>query len=108
MYMAMVLMVFIMIMTISTGVVIITALGGDITDIDIGITGRITMNHIIMGGHITILITPIIHIIIATILITITMEIIITPILINMWEVLGVVVRQREETAIWEATPLIQ
>ena len=71
MYMAMVLMVFIMIMTISTGVVIITALGGDITDIDIGITGRITMNHIIMGGHITILIT-------------ITMDIIITPILINM------------------------
>ena len=84
MYMAMVLMVFIMIMTISTGVVIITALGGDITDIGLGITGHITMNHIITGGHITILITTIIHIIIATILITITMEIIITPILINM------------------------
>ena len=45
MYMAMVLMVFIMIMIISTGVVIITALGGDITvSLD---CGRITMNHII-------------------------------------------------------------
>ena len=84
MSMAMVLMGFIMIMTISTGVAIITALGGDITGIGLGITGHTTMNHITTGGHITILITPITHIIIATILIIITMEIIITPILINM------------------------
>ena len=84
MSMAMVPMGFIMIMIISTGIVIITVLGGDITGIVLGITGHITMNHIIMGGHITILTTPIIHIIITTILITITMEIIITPILINM------------------------
>ena len=82
--MVMALMGFIMIMTISTGIVIITALFGDITGIGLGITGHTTMNHITMGGHITILITPIIHIIIATTLITITMEIIITQILINM------------------------
>ena len=80
MSMAMVLMGFIMIMTICTGVVIITGLGGDITDIGLGITGLTIMNHITTGGHIT----PIIHIIIATIPITITMEIIITQILINM------------------------
>ena len=84
MSMAMVLMGFIMIMTISTGVAIITALGGDITGIGLGITGHTTMNHITTGGHITILITPITHIIIATILITIIMEIIIIQILINM------------------------
>jgi hypothetical protein len=84
MSMAMVLMEFIMIMTISTGIVIITVLGGDITGIGLGITGHITMNHITTGGHITILTTPIIHIIITTILITITLEIIITQILINM------------------------
>tara|TARA_B100001248_G_C27312100_1_gene422518 strand:+ start:391 stop:645 length:255 start_codon:yes stop_codon:yes gene_type:complete len=84
MSMAMVLMEFIMIMTISTGTVIINALGGDITGIGLGITGHTTMNHITMGGHITILITPIIHIIIASTLITIATEIIITQILINM------------------------
>tara|TARA_B100000925_G_C21935775_1_gene442313 strand:+ start:104 stop:358 length:255 start_codon:yes stop_codon:yes gene_type:complete len=84
MSMVMALMGFIMIMTISTGIVIITALFGDITGIGLGITGHTTMNHITTGGHITILITTIIHIIIATILITITMEIIITQILINM------------------------
>ena len=84
MFMAMVLMGFIMIMTISTGTVIINALGGDITCIGLGITGHTTMNHITTGGHIIILITPIIHIIIVSTLITITMEIIITQILINM------------------------
>ena len=82
--MAMVPMGFIMIMIISTGIVIITVLGGDITGIGLGIIGHITMNHITMGGHITILTTPIIHIIITTILIIITMEIIIIQILINM------------------------
>ena len=84
MSMAMVLMEFIMTMIIFTGAVIITVLGGDITGIGLGITGHTTMNHITTGGHITILITPITHFIIATILITITMEIIITPILSNM------------------------
>ena len=82
--MAMVLMGFIMIMTISTGVVIITAPWWRHHRYCLGITGHTTMNHITTGGHITILITPITHIIIATILITIIMEIIIIQILINM------------------------
>ena len=80
---------FIMITTI-TGTIIIIGLGGDITDIDLGILGRITTSLIIMDGHTTALIMHIIHIpIMATTPITIIMDRVTTQIQKSMWQASG-------------------
>ena len=89
MYMAMGRMGFTMIITI-TGMTIIIALGGDITDISPGILGLIITSLIIMGGHTTALIMHIILIpIMATTLITIIIDRVTTQIQNNMWQVAG-------------------
>jgi hypothetical protein len=78
------------------GMTIIIARGGDIIDIDLGILGRIITSLIIMDGHTTALIMPIIPIpIMATTPITITMDRVTTLIQNSMWQVAdGEVLRQ--------------